>query len=69
MAPLLAIWLAATSSQPNKATVQAQARISVLQPYKASAESWNPKGRPNQREIVKKEKDGSYTRIRLTEFE
>lgn len=70
MAPLLALLLSiADSSVPNKVTGQAEARILILRPHKASRESWDPAARPNQREIVKKEKDGSQNRLRLTEFE
>lgn len=66
----LALFLsAAASSPPPKIAVRAEARITILRPHRASAESWEPAARRNQREIVKKEKDGSKTRLRLTEFE
>lgn len=67
---LLALLLsAANASPPPKAMAQAQARITILRPHKASAESWEPDARRDQRETIKKEKDGSQIRLRLTEFE
>lgn len=69
---VLALFLsAATGAPPSKAVVQAQAQASIviLRPHKASAESWEPGARRDQRETVKKEKDGSEIRLRLTEFE
>lgn len=65
-----ALFLSAASASPvPKAVAQAQARITIFRAHKASPESWEPNARRDQRETVKKEKDGSQIRLRLTEFE
>lgn len=66
---LLIAALAAASPPPAKAEQQARASVTILRGHRASAAGWAPASRPNQREIVKKEKDGSEVRLRLTEFE
>ena len=67
---LLALLLsAASSSPPVRAEARAEARIRILNPHKASPETWNPAAKRNQREIVRAEKDGSQSLLRLTEFE
>lgn len=67
---LLALFLSsATSAPPVKAEARAVARIRILNPHKASQESWDPAAKPNQKEILRTEKDGSQVRLRLTEFE
>ena len=66
----LALFLSAAASPPRPQIVaRAEARVIILRPHKASAESWAPETRRDQREIVKKEKDGTRIRLRLTEFE
>lgn len=70
MVLLLAILSAASASPPPVRVEQrARASVTIVRPHRASSDSWNPVDRPNQREIVKKEPDGSAVRIRLTEFE
>lgn len=64
-----AIAAAATNPPPPRVGQSARASIMVLRPHRASAETWEPLSRPNQREIVKREADGSQQRLRLTEFE
>ena len=66
---LAAISAAAASPPPARAEAQARASITILQPHRATPETWDPKTRPNQREIVRQERDGSQVRIRLTEYE
>jgi hypothetical protein len=68
---LLLTMLSAASAGPSPAKVERQARVSIviLQPHRASAQTWNPVSKPSQREVMKKEADGSETRLRLTEFE
>lgn len=68
----LTLFLSAAGSTPPykvAAQAQAQARITILRAYKASPESWDPAAKRNQREIVRRERDGSTVRLRLTEFE
>jgi hypothetical protein len=48
---------------------RARASITILQPYRASPQTWNPGARPSQREVVRREADGVEVRLRLTEFE
>jgi hypothetical protein len=67
---LLALFLsAANSTPPVRAEARAEARIRILNPHKASQETWDPGAMRNQKEIVRVEKDGSQIRLRLTEFE
>lgn len=63
--------LAAAAASPPPVKVERRARVSitVLQPYRASLQSWAPSTRRNQREVVKKEVDGTEVLLRLTEFE
>ena len=70
MALLLALLLFAGDRRPpDKVDARAHAKITILRPYNASPESWDPGARPNQREIVRTDEDGSAVRLRLTEFE
>lgn len=70
MAFLLALVLsAANGPPPARVEHRAQVQIRVLRPHRASAESWDPAGNPSQKEVIRKEKDGSPVRLRLTEFE
>lgn len=66
---LLAI-LAAPASPPS-ARVEASARasITIIRGQPISERSWDPSKQPSQREVVKKEADGSEQRLRLTEFQ
>lgn len=57
------------SSPPHIVAVRAQARITILRSHKASPDNWDPVAKRHQRELVKKETDGSEVRLRLTEFE
>lgn len=66
----LALLLSAASSPPPvRAEARAEARIRILNPHKASPQTWDPAAKRNQREIVRAEKDGSRLLLRLTEFE
>lgn len=70
MEPLFAFLLSAgTSSSPDRVAALGHARIRILLSHKASSENWDPVARPNQREIVRIERDGNRVRLRLTEFE
>jgi hypothetical protein len=70
MVLLLAVLSAAAASPPAvRAEQSARASITILTPHRATAHSWDPPSRPNQREMVKKEPDGRQVRLRLTEFE
>jgi len=69
MVLLLALSIAATSAPPPKVGRRARATITILNACRASPQSWNPAARREQREIIKKESDGSEVRLRLTEFE
>ena len=66
---LAALSAAAAGPPPVRAGQLARASITILRPHRASAETWSPAARPNQREIVKEEPDGRQVRLRLTEFE
>lgn len=66
---LAALSAAAVSPPPAKVERQARATITILQAHRASRQTWDPAVRSGQREIVKKEADGSEIRLRLTEFE
>lgn len=59
----------AASPPPVRVEERARASVTIVRPHRASSESWNPAGRPNQREIDKQEPDGRRVRLRLTEFE
>ena len=63
--------IAAAVTNPAPATAGQSARVSIriARPHRASADSWDPASRPNQRETVKQEPDGTRQRLRLTEFE
>lgn len=70
MVLLLCAFLSATpTSDPAKAEQRAHVSVRILNPYRASAAGWKPAVRRNQREIMKREKDGTSLLIRLTEFE
>lgn len=70
MVLLLCAFLSATpTSEPAKAEHRARASVRIINPYRASAEGWKPAARRNQREIMKREIDGSSFLIRVTEFE
>ena len=70
MAFLLALMLsAANSPTPAKAELRARVQITILRSHRASPETWDPAGNPNQKEVIRTEKDGSSVRLRLTEFE
>ena len=67
---MLALLLsAAHSPAPAKVELSARVQIRVLRAHKASPETWDPAGKPGQKEVIRKEKDGSVVRLRLTEFE
>ena len=66
---LVALSAAAASPPPARAAQSARASITILQPHRASPQTWAPAARPNQREIKKKEADGEEVRLRLTEFQ
>ncbi len=66
---LCAILSAAGLSEPTRAERIARVSVTVLNPHRASSDGWKPAARRNQREIVKKEKDGRSVLIRVTEFE
>lgn len=65
--------VAALSSAASPPTVRAEAiarvSVNILRPHRASPRTWEPALRPNQRELLKKEPDGTEVRLRLTEFE
>lgn len=67
--PLALLLAASIGSIPVKPSNQARAAVTILRPYVASPQSWEPRSKPNQREVVIREKDGRQTRLRLTEFE
>jgi hypothetical protein len=60
---------AAATPAPVRTVENTRVSIRILRPHRASAGSWNPQSRANQRELVKQEPDGSRQRLRLTEFE
>ena len=60
---------AAHAPPPQKVEAMATARIMILRPHRASPETWDPATKRHQKEIVRKERDGSSVRLRLTEFE
>lgn len=67
---LLAAFAAATASPPPmKVEQRARASVTILRSYRASPQGWDPALRPNQREIITRENDGTEVRLRLTEFE
>lgn len=66
---LAASGAAAPALPPPRARATARASITILQPHRASAETWNPRTRPAQRETVRTGADGRPVRLRLTEFE
>lgn len=63
--------LAAAVAAPPPARVEQRAKASVmiLKPHQASHQTWNPASRSDQREIVRKEAEGSEQRLRLTEYQ
>lgn len=70
MALLLAFLLSASGNPaPVKVELHARAKVTILRPHKASPETWEPAINRSQKEIIRKEKDGSSVRLRLTEFE
>jgi hypothetical protein len=60
---------AAASPPPVKVAMRARASIVILRPHRASAETWSPASNANQREVIRSERDGRETKIRLTEYE
>lgn len=66
---LAALSAAADSPPPAKVEQQARASVTILRPHLASSKTWDPAARQDQREITRKEADGSEVRLRLTEFE
>ena len=60
---------AADVPAPPKAEQRARASVTIVRPHRASAESWDPSARRDQKEIVKRDRDGTIIRLRLTEFE
>lgn len=60
---------AASGPLPPKVERSAHVTITILQPHRAGIESWNPSARRDQKEIVKKERDGTRHLLRVTEFE
>lgn len=48
---------------------EGQAIVTIVEGREISSRSWMPSSQPSQREIIKTEKDGRPTLIRLTEFE
>lgn len=63
--------LSAAAANPPPVTVRqgARASITILRPYRASSQTWNPLVHANQREAARTEADGRVVRLRLTEFE
>ena len=68
---LLLVALSASAANPPPVTVRqgARASITILRPYRASPETWNPLVHANQREVLRAQGDGGVVRLRLTEFE
>lgn len=67
---LLALLLSTSSNPtPGKVEPRARATVTILRPHKASPETWDPISNRTQKEVIRKEKDGSSIRLRLTEFE
>ena len=48
---------------------EVQARAKIVSGREISSKTWKPSSQPAQREIIRTEKDGRPTLIRLTEFE
>lgn len=69
MVLVLALIAAVASPPPVKAVESARVSIRVVRPHRASAETWNPAARSDQREVIKQEPDGTRQRLLLTEFE
>lgn len=53
---------------PN-AVGRGRATVVIISGQVISAQSWNPAYNAAQRQVVRKEPDGSLTLLRLTEFE
>lgn len=66
---LAALSAAAANPPPLRAGQRARASITILQSHRASPETWRPASRPDQREIVRMERDGEQVQLRLTEFQ
>lgn len=70
MIATLALFLSAAASPPvPRATAVAEARITILRPYRAEQDNWAPEQKPNQREINRREGNEQIVRLRLTEFQ
>jgi len=54
---------------PVKVEQRARASVTILKAHRASARTWDPAGRANQREVMKKEANGEEVRLRLTEYQ
>lgn len=54
---------------PARVESHARARGTIVRGYDISARTWDPATQQTQRELIKKEPDGSQVRLRLTEFE
>lgn len=54
---------------PPKVEQRARVSVTIIQAYRASSNSWDPAARRNQKEVVKREGDGTPVLLRLTEFE
>jgi len=61
---------AAVIAEPNPKLVHSvRVNAKIVHGQEISSRNWKPDSRPNQREIVKIEKDGRAILLRLTEFE
>lgn len=65
----VALIVLATPQPPLTEKRQAHAMVRVVLPYRATFATWNPNVVSNQREVLRREADGSLVLIRLTEFE
>lgn len=61
----------ATIGNPDTPEVRrdAQAKATIVLGTEISSRTWKPGSQPAQREIVRTEKDGRTTLIRVTEFQ
>ena len=63
--------LAANTGSPAPGLAERRTRVSVTiaKGQRVSSETWDPKKNRSQREVIKKQRDGSLVLVRLTEFE
>jgi hypothetical protein len=66
---ILALSAAEAPRMPVKVEQRARASVTILKAHRASARTWDPAGRANQREVMKKEANGEEVRLRLTEYQ